>query len=412
MVSVGFDVSVRANFNIQGGMLQFISPPGTQFLSGVQRMLGVAAGNRISGDTISDKIHRGAYGQANSRLQGTINRAWEDGILTRSESNQIKNASRERGISRQRVSIDNYRKSYGRAVKDAYRDGKITPQERSKLSQMRGTMRRMNHTLNRMVVNDRRMDRLESVQNRFAGGQVVGFNPQKFIQNFQNKLGYGCAGMPGLSTIGQNMLQGLGQLAGGGGASGVGAPPPGPTGPGGYSPPNWQVPVRPGGTPGTQYLNWGQRLGGMAAGSRLAGNRLGDSLHVAGQRRAHTHLNQTIQNAWKDGILTRSEQNAIRNAQRGSRMADQRVRVDNYRKAYGQTMKNAYADGKLTAQERSQLGRMRDNLGSMQRTLNNMQTQDRWADRREAVQNFFTGNQVVGFNLGQFMNNLMSQVQG
>ena len=44
--------------------------------------------------------------------------------------------------------------------------------------------------------------------------------------------------------------------------------------------------------------------------------------------------------------------------------------------------------------------------------LNNMRTQDRWADRREGFQNRRFGNQVVGFDLGKFVNHLMTQLGG
>ena len=125
----GFSQSVSSFFNVSGGRLSFLSPPGTKYLSGAQRMLGIFAGNNIARDNVFDKIHRGAAQHANQRLGNTIRNAWQDGVLTRSESNQIKNASRHRGISRQRVNIDNYRKSYGRAMKNAHADGKITPRE-------------------------------------------------------------------------------------------------------------------------------------------------------------------------------------------------------------------------------------------------------------------------------------------
>ena len=100
------------------------------------------------------------------------------------------------------------------------------------------------------------------------------------------------------------------------------------------------------------------------------------------------------------------ERNSINNARRNVKMTGQQVRTDNYRRAYGNAMKNAFRDGVLTGAERNQLSRMRNNLSGMQRTMNGMQRHDQWMDRRESVQNFFRGNQVVGFNLGNFLNNI------
>ena len=104
-MQTGFPNAVSSFFNIAGGRLSFLDPPGTRYLSGSQRMLGMFTGHRISQDNLFDKIHRGSYQHANQRLGNTIRKGWQDGILTRAESNQIKNASRHRGISRQRVSI-------------------------------------------------------------------------------------------------------------------------------------------------------------------------------------------------------------------------------------------------------------------------------------------------------------------
>jgi hypothetical protein len=299
------------------------------------------------------------------------------------------------------VNIDNYRKSYGRAMKNAHADGKITPRERRTLRGMRGRLRGMNRQLGRMIHHDRRMDRFESIQNRFAGRQVVGFNPSKFMQNFASKLGHGCCGHPPMHHCGSSMMNRLGgggYFGGPGGAGGV---------PGGGYGQHWQCgPHQPGHPRGSRYLSWGQQARGMCRGHHMSRYNRSDAMHRRGHRRAQAHLRNTISNAWKDGILTRGERNSIRNARRHANMSGQQVRTDNYRRAYGRAMKNAFSDGVLTPRERSQLGRMRNNLNSMNRTLGNMRTQDRWMDRRESVQNFFMGNQVVGFDLGKFMNNI------
>jgi hypothetical protein len=388
---MSFAVSVKAHFSISAGRLSFLSPPGTQFLGRGQRLLGMRVGNRIAGDNFMDKLHRSALGRANQNLRGAMQRGWQDGVLTRSEANQIRDAGRNRGIARQRVNIDNYRKSYGRAYRNAHADGRITPQERRQLRGMRGNLRRMHGTLNRMVSHDRRMDRMEGLQNRFAGNQVVGFNPQKFLQNLVGQIRNTAGGTPGLGQIGQNML---GRLFGAGNLGGM----------------SWQPPVHQMGQPrGNRYLSWGQQLGGMIRGHGMSRYNRADAAHARGHRAAQANLRNTINNAWKDGVLTLSERNAIGNARRHATMAGQQVKIDGYRRAYGRAMKNAYSDGVLTASERSSLSRMHSNLGSMNRVLDGMRTNDKWADRRDAVQNFFQGNQVVGFDLGKFVNHLMSQ---
>jgi hypothetical protein len=406
MASVNFSVAVKANFSIDAGRLKWLSPPGTQYLSGTQRFLGMYAGNRIAQDTTLDRIHRGGMGQATQRLQETSQRAWQDGILTRAERNQIHNAQREVGISRQKVGIDNYRKAYGNAVRDACRDGKLTPAEQRNLRGMRNHLRGMQQTLKGMQVQDRRMDRLEAVQNRFAGRQVVGFNPQKFFQNFADKLGFASGGSPGLGQIGQSILDRLKDLARPVATPATPSTPSAPTGPAqqpGYG--GWQLPpYQPGYPKGSQYLSWGQRAFGMRAGGQLAKYNRGDQLHRMGAKRAHDHLRNTVNNAWRDGVLTRAERNQIANAQRHVKMADQQVKTDDYRRAYGQTYRNAFRDGVVTPQELNNLNRMRGQLGDMRGALDTMRTQDKWMDRRESIQNAFFGQQVVGFDLNKFVN--------
>ena len=425
-MQTGFSNAISNSFNITGGRLSFMDPPGTRHLSGSQRLLGMFAGNRIAQDNVFDKIHRGASQHANQRLGDTIQKGWQDGILTRSESNQIKDASRHRGISRQRVNVDNYRKSYGNALKNAHRDGKITPRERRQLRGMRGRLRGMNKQLGSMVQNDRRMDGREAIQNRFGGKQVVGFNPQKFMQNFASKLGHGCCGHPPMNHCGQGMmdrLQGGGFFGGPGGPGGAGGPggvPGGGYGGGqvggdygggqvgghqGHG--HWNCgPHQSGQARGNRYMSWGQSMRGMCKGHQMSKYNRSDAAHRRGNHKAQNHLQNTIRNAWKDGILTRGERNSIKNARRHTGMSGQQVKTDNYRRAYGNAMKNAFSDGVLTSRERTQLGSMRNNLNGMQRQLGNMQSQDRGMDRRESIQNHFFGNQVVGFDPGKFLSNI------
>jgi hypothetical protein len=385
---MSFSASIHNHFHIHGGRLKFLDPPGTQYLSGRQRFLGMRTGNRLAHDSIFDRINRGASHHAQQRLNNSIQKGWQDGILTRAEANQINDSRRNAGIARQTVNLDNYRKAYGRAFRNAHADGKITPEERSKLLRMRGNYGRMQATLGRMVVQDRVMDRREAFQNRFAGNQVVGFNPQKFIQNFRNKLGIARGGNPSMNQVGQNVTH----------RCGCG---------------NWQVQPHQTGYPrGSRYLSWAQRARGMRGGAQLARYNPSDAAHRRGHHAARRHTRNTINNAWKDGVLTRSEQNAIRNAQRHEKMAGQHVKIDNYRRAYGRNLRNALRDGVITPQENRSLTNQYNRINRMGGQLNRMQSQDRYMDRREARQNFFHGQQVVGFDLGKFVNHLMTQLGG
>ena len=383
MVSVQFQVNTRF-FSMQAGGNIAFKPPaqGTQYLGGLQRMLGMMTGQALASDTIGDKVHRGASGAANARMRNTIQNAWSDGVLTRAERNQINDSRRDAGIARQRVGVDNYRKAYGRAMKDAYQDGKITPQERQKLRGMRCNLRRMQGNLRHSIANDRRMERSEGIQNKLFGNQVVGFNPRKFIQN----LGFASCGQPSMGQVGGQTCHHCG-----------------------HPPAAWQCPPRPpvGHPRGSQYLNWGQQLGGMCVGHQLAKTTCSDVQHRQAAGRAQNNYRNTVKNAWSDGILTLQERNQIRNAGREMNMANARVGKDNCRRAYGQKLKAAYADGVITPQERQELATARGNINRMQGRLQGLQRQDQVMDRFESFQNAFAGNTMVGFNPGQFLKHLL-----
>ena len=374
--------SVGRHFALLGGCLKLKDPIGTQYLSGRQRSIGVAAGSHIAQDSFADKIHRGASHCANARLRHTTQRAWQDGVLTRAERNQIHDARRDAGIARQRVGVDNYRRTYGRALKNACQDGKITPQERQRLRGMRGNLGRMQANLKRSVAHDRRMERIEGIQNKLLGNQVVGFNPSKLAQN----LGFGCGTRPTVGHCGTQTLQRCGC-------------------PGG----EWNVPLRqPAGHPrGSQYLSFGQRLAGHCQGTQLARTTLSDVGHRAASCRADASYRNTVKSAWSDGVLTLSERNAIRNAGREASIARTRVQKDDVRRAYGCALKSAVADGVITPQERQQLTRFGQDAGRLGARLNQLQAQDQAADRREAVQSFLAGNRVVGFRPAELLQHLL-----
>jgi hypothetical protein len=110
---------------------------------------------------LDDLQRRVQAGDANRRAAETYQNAAKGGQITRFEQRPVDQASRDRNIADKQVEYDAARRALGDLEKNMARDGKVTPQERTRIEAARAKLAGLQRELTALKEQEPRADRRE-----------------------------------------------------------------------------------------------------------------------------------------------------------------------------------------------------------------------------------------------------------